>query len=203
MTPEPNFLRRFEQIRTSLRRYQAWLGLAATLLATATALGFLAWSDYYHELARTTRAVGLTLASMATLVVVWRWLISPLRWWTQPRTAFEIESRFPELGQRIRTVVQFAGQPDAVIDSEGVKPSLVEALEAETEERATPLPLDRVVRWRRAHALSALAAVPITLLAFAAIRPGVADRDPASRPDRTALHDGRGQARRPAGRPGR
>ena len=170
MTPEPKFLRRFEQIRTSLRRYQARMGLAATILVAATGLGFLAWSDYYHELTRTSRAFGLAVATVITLVVLGRWLIAPLRWWTQPRTAFEIEGKFPQLGQRIRTVVQYAGRPDDRIADEGVKPTLVQALEAETEERATPLPLDRVVRWRRAHALAALAAVPVLLLAFAAIR---------------------------------
>ena len=55
VTPEPKFLRRFEQIRASLRRYQVRLGLAATVLAAATGLGFLAWSDYYLELPRAAR----------------------------------------------------------------------------------------------------------------------------------------------------
>ena len=170
MTPEPNFLLRFEQIRTSLRRYQGRLGLAATLLAAATGLGYLAWSDYYHELSRPSRAIGLAIMTMITLAVLWRCLISPLRWWTQPRTATEIETRFPQLGQRIRTVVQFAGQSDERIEHEGVKPSLVEALQEETSDRVTPLPLDRIVRSRRAHALLAVAVIPVILLAFAAIR---------------------------------
>ena len=64
-----------------------------------------------------------------TLAVLWGRVISPLRWWTKPRTAAEIESRFPQLGQRIRTVVQYAGLPDERIHSEGVTPSLVDALE--------------------------------------------------------------------------
>ena len=169
MTPEPKFLRRFEQIRTSLRRYQGRLGMAATILAAATCLGFLAWSDYYHELSRPARAAGLAVAILATLFVLWKWFIAPLRWWTRPRTATEIEGRFPQLGQRIRTVVQYGGRPDDRIEEEGVKPSLVQALEGETEEQADHLPLDKVVRWRRAHALSTLAAVPVALLAFAAI----------------------------------
>ena len=168
MTTEPKFLLRFEQIRSSLRRYQAGMGMAATILAAAIGLGFLAWSDYYHELARPARAVGLALATVATLAVLWRRLISPLRWWTRPRTASEIEGRFPQLGQRIRTVVQYAGRPDERIADEGVKPSLVQALEEETQERAVFLPLDRVVRWRRVQALAVLAAVPVALLAFAA-----------------------------------
>jgi hypothetical protein len=169
VTPEPKFLRRFELIRTALRRYQGRLGLAATVLAAATGLGVLAWSDYSQELSRATRSIGLAAATVATLAVLWRSFLAPLRWWTQPRTALEIETRFPQLGQRIRTVVQYGGRPDERIEAEGVRPSLVQALEGETEEQANALPLDRVVRWRRAHALTALAAVPVALLACAAI----------------------------------
>ncbi len=163
--PEPKILRRFEQVRLALRRRQAWLGLAATTLAMATAFGLLAWLDYRLELPRSARAGGLALAGLATLAVMARWLVAPLRWWTRPRTAAEIEGRFPELGQRIRTVVQFAGLPDERIAGEGVRPSLLEALHEEAEGRANPLPLTRVVRWRRPFALSALAAVPVAVLA--------------------------------------
>ncbi len=170
MIPQPQFLRRFEQIRTQLRRYQVGLGLAATVLIAATGLGLLAWSDFHRELTRSTRAGGLAVASVLTCFVVWRWLIAPLRWWTQPRTAAEIEGRFPELGQRIRTVVQYAGQPTAGMTAAGVKPSLVAALAVETDQRSSPLPLDRIVRWRRAMLLATLAAVPVGLLAFAAAR---------------------------------
>ncbi|MEJ7636552.1 MAG: hypothetical protein WKF75_00820 [Singulisphaera sp.] len=72
-----------------------------------------------------------------------------MRWWTKPRTAVEIEGRFPQLGQRIRTVVQYAGLEDEAIDSEGVTPGLVGALNEETEARVEPLPLHSIVpRWR-------------------------------------------------------
>jgi hypothetical protein len=169
VNPEPKFLRRFEQLRTSLRRYQGWLGLAATILTAAIGIGFMAWSDYDHELSRSARSIGLGLVVLATCFVLWRRLIAPLRWWTQPRTAVEVEARFPQLGQRIRTVVQFAGRADDRITSEGVKPSLVQALGEETEEQSSALPLDRVVRWRRVQALAILASVPVALLAFAAV----------------------------------
>ena len=123
MTTEPKFLRRFEQIRTALRRYQAALGLAATILAAATGLGFLAWSDYHHELSRSTRAEGLTIAGLVTFGVFWRWFLGPIRWWTRPRTAHEIEGRFPQLGQRIRTVVQYGGRTDAEVVEHGSSPA--------------------------------------------------------------------------------
>ena len=165
MIPEPKILRRFEQVRAALRRHQCRLGLAATTLAMASALGLLAALDHRFELPRSARGAALALAGLASAAVVARWLVAPLRWWTRPRTAAEIEGRFPELGQRIRTVVQFAGLPDERIEGEGARPSLVEALHDEAEGRAEGLPLAQVVRHRRAYALTALAAVPVAILA--------------------------------------
>jgi hypothetical protein len=144
------------------------MGLAATILVAAIGLGFLAWSDFYHELPRSSRAIGLGIASVLSLLVLWSRLIAPLRWWTKPRTALEIEARFPRLGQRIRTVVQYAGRLDESIVSEGVKPGLVQALDDETAELASSLPLDRVIRWRRVQILAVIAAVPVGLLMFKA-----------------------------------
>ena len=48
-------------------------------------------------------------------------------------------------------------------------PSLVTALETETEIQAHPLPLDEVVPWRRVWAVAALAAIPALILLAAAI----------------------------------
>ena len=167
MIPEPKFLDRFEQIRTALRRSQVALGLAATILAAAAGIGVLAWVDFHQELPRPTRAAGLALLGVALGCVVGRWWVAPLRWWTQPRTAAEIEGRFPELGQRIRTVVQYAGQPGDRIAAAGARPGLVAALGAETDARSHPLPLDRIVPWHRVRIVAALAAVPVVSLLIA------------------------------------
>ena len=114
------------------------------------------------------RPVSLAVTAV-TLGALWGRVVSPLRWWTKRRTAAEIESRFPKLGQRIRTVVQYAGLPDEQIHCEGVTPSLVAALEQETEIQAQPLPLDAVVPWRRVRAVAALAALPALILLVAAV----------------------------------
>lgn len=170
MKTEPRFLRRFERIWSSLRRHQALLGLATTVLAAAAGLGLLAWADHRFEMPRAARALGLATASAATLAVLWRLVVAPLRWWTRPRTAVEIEGRFPQLGQRIRTVVQYAGLGDEAIDSQGVAPGLVGALNEETEAKVGPLPLQAIVPRRRVPAVAALASVPILLLGVAAVR---------------------------------
>jgi hypothetical protein len=164
-----SFLKRFEHIRSSLRRYQFAQGLGWTLLAAALGLAVLAAADFRLEMPWAARAFGLIAATTLTLgVLLWR-VIAPLWWWTKRRTAAEIENRFPKLGQRIRTVVQFAGLPDEKLHTEGVTPNLVSALEEETEIQAQPLPLDTVVPWKRVQAVLVLAAVPAVIMLVAAI----------------------------------
>ena len=158
------FLARFQHIWTSLRRYQVREGLGWSFLACALGLALLTLADYRLELPWNTRAVGLVGVLVATLIMFWSRVISPLRWWTRRRTATEIESRFPQLGQRIRTVVQYAGLTETSLHAEGVTPSLVDALEEDTEIQAEPLPLDRIVPWRRVWAIAALAALPALML---------------------------------------
>ncbi len=164
------FHTRFEHVWASLRRYQVRQGLGWSFLAAALGLAALAAADYRLEMPWNLRAAGLLAAVAVTMAVLWGRVIAPLRWWTKGRTAVEIEGRFPQLGQRIRTVVQFAGLPAEVIDSEGVTPSLVSALEAETEIQANPLPLDGIVPWRRVWAVGTLAAIPAVLMLIASAR---------------------------------
>jgi len=167
---EPKFLRRFEQIWAALRRFQVQQGLCATLLVAGFGLAMLAAADYRFEVSRLLRGAGLATSVVFALAALWKWVISPLRWWTKPRTAVEIESRFPQLGQRIRTVVQFAGLSNDAIVSEGVAPSLVNALQEETEAQVDPLPLNRVIPHRRLFAVAFLSLIPVALLTFAALR---------------------------------
>ena len=172
-TSEPRrteFLVRFEHVCASLRRYQVRQGLCLTLLAAALGLAALAAADFRWELPLATRAAGLVTCAAAVVAVVCVQVIAPLWWWTKPRTAIEIENRFPQLGQRVRTVVQFAGLSDELIHEEGATPSLVGALERETDARSQPLPLDRIVPWRQVWAIAGLAAVPMLFLLIAAAR---------------------------------
>ena len=82
-------------------------------------------------------------------------------------------------------------------------PSLVDALEEETEIQAQPLPLDRIVPWRRVWAVAALAAAPVLFLSG---RRGsqrrVANRARARLAEPPAVHDALGRAGEPHGRPG-
>lgn len=146
---ESKFLALFAHVCTSLRRYQVCQGLCWTLLAAALGLAVLTAADFRWELPWSERVIGLFAGALVTLAVFGGRVIAPLRWWTRPRTAVEIEGRFPQLGQRIRTVVQYAELPEELIHFEGAAPSLVDALERETQIKVQPLALDRIVPWRR------------------------------------------------------
>src|SRR5262249_60351036 len=64
---------------------------------------------------------------------------------TRPRTAYELEEPFPELGQSVRTAVQFGGRSDEAIASDGVRTTLVTALEERIDVETTPLPIEAVI----------------------------------------------------------
>ena len=83
-TSEPQnlkFLTRFEHVWVSLRRYQVRQGLGWSFLAAALGLAVLAAIDYRLELPWDIRAAGLATAAAVTLGILWRRVISPLRWW--------------------------------------------------------------------------------------------------------------------------
>ena len=137
----------------SLRRYQVRQGLAWSLLAAALGLVALAAADYRLELPWNVRAAGLVALSAVVLAV----LVDPghlAACGGGPSRGPPPRSRvaFPSLASESEPSSSMPGSPTELIHSEGVTPSLVDALEEETEIQAQPLPLDRVVPWRRVWA---------------------------------------------------
>ena len=151
------FVDRFDETRSVIRRFQVRYGLCWVVLVLACGLILLAAGDYWFEWSRAIRAVGLGVVGCIALVVAAARILAPIVWWSRPHTAIEIEQHFPQLGQRVRTVVQFSGQDDEAVAAEGVSPNLVTALEEETDACARPLDLRKVIPlWRlRMAALTA------------------------------------------------
>ena len=166
------FLDQFEHVRAALRRSQILLGLGQTALVAGAGLLVLIAADFRLELSWIARACGLAALAVAALGVLFARVVAPMRWWSRPRTAAEIERWFPQLGQRVRTVVQYGILTDDAIDDAGVTVSLVEALGDETEEQVRPLPLDRVVPRAKVWMGALLAAAPIALILTAAFSAG-------------------------------
>ena len=162
------FLGRFEHVRASLRRSQILLGLAWTVLVAGACLLALTAADFRFELSWNVRLIGFGAMLVAVLATFATQVVAPVRWWSRPRTAAEIERKFPELGQRIRTIVQYGVLTDEAIDEAGIAPQLVDALHDETEERVKPLPLDRVLPRAKLWSVLILAAVPVAALVITA-----------------------------------
>jgi len=139
-------------------------GICCGAFVAGCALVGLAAADYTWELAWNVRATWLGVTMGLTLMVVAVGVVRPLLWWSRPRTAQELEAQFPQLGQRVRTVVQFSGHDPQKVAEEGVKPTLVSALEEETDLQAQPLDLREIVPRRQAIIAAALAVAPIVVL---------------------------------------
>ena len=163
-TTHAAFSDRFNRTWRKIRRAEMWHGVLWTVFVALAGLAVLAAGDYLFELPWLVRALGLGAAVCTTLIAAGGTILLPIRWWSRPRTAVEIEQRFPELGQRIRTVVQFAGRDETAVAAEGAAPGLVAALDEETDAKTRPLDLNVVVPWRRLVVAAILAGIAVVVL---------------------------------------
>ena len=161
------FVRRFDRIWLQARRVQYWQAACWALLTALAGVAIVAGADYAWELARPWRLAAATAIAAASLGVALGLALRSARRWRRNAAASAIERVFPQLGQRIRTTVQFGDLPLGDIEASGATGALVAALEEDTVRRAQPLPLDAVVPWKSLTFASMLAAAVGLLLAGA------------------------------------
>ncbi len=154
---------KLEATRRELVRYQRWLKLARLLLAAIMLFSALAFADWMWVLPVALRGLGI-LAIFGLGVVL---LLRSRRPIDRAAAAAGVETHFPELGQRVRTVVEYAEPaPDTVPAS----PGLVEALNRDTDRRTSSLEFRELVPWdsfkRRLAAVLLASTVGITALAL-------------------------------------
>lgn len=139
------FLDRFDTAWGRKRQVQLGQTLAGSLLVAVLGFGLLAVADYFLELDRIVRVIGLVLTGIgaAASVSISSWRASQRG--DRAVTAAEVESVYPELGQCVRTSVQFARMTPRQIHDEGVEQSLLAALDKDLDERAEPLGLGVVI----------------------------------------------------------
>src|SRR5260221_8376513 len=137
-TPQA-FVRRFDAVRARLLQVQIARALLRALLVVMAGLALLAAVDYLWEAPRLLRQIGLYGLFSGALAVTAYWVFLAIRHSNRPRTALEIEEHFPELGQSVRTAVQFGGRSDEAVTADGVRTSLVEALEERIDAETPPL----------------------------------------------------------------
>jgi hypothetical protein len=158
-SPQARFLNRFDRIWSQARRVQLVQALCWGLLFALAGLGLLAAVDYAVELSHLLRVIGLSIVGIASLGLIVALVVASLRRWRRTATAATIEEVFPQLGQRIRTTVQFGEMSSDEIQHEGVATTLITALEDDTVKLAQPLPLDAVIPWKSLAVASMLAAM--------------------------------------------
>jgi hypothetical protein len=139
------FVRRFDAVRSRMLQVQVARAVLRSVLLVLAGLALLAGIDYLWEVPRLAREIGLVgLLGSAFFLTAW-WIIAAFRFSNRPRTAFEIEEHFPELGQSVRTAVQFGGKSDEAVAADGVRSTLVCALEERIDVETTPLPIEAVI----------------------------------------------------------
>jgi len=163
-TTEAAFSDRFDRIWIRIRRVEMWHGVLWTVFVALAGVAVLTACDYVFELPWTVRAVGLAAVGCTALIVAGKRILLSMQWWSPPRTAVEMEQRFPQLGQRVRTVVQFAGREETAVVAEGVAPGLVAALDEETNAKARPLDLNVIIPRRRLAVAAILAGTALGVL---------------------------------------
>ncbi len=162
MSTAPHFVERFDRIWVQARRVQLSQAICWGILTALAGIALLAALDYWLELSRPLRLGAIGAIGIAAIGVAVSLVVASVRRWQRGATAATIERVFPQLGQRIRTTVQYGELAPDQIQAQGVAGTLVEALESDTVRLAQPLPLDAVIPWR-SLALASLAAAVVGL----------------------------------------
>ena len=143
---QSRFLRRFDDVWVRMRRVQLLKAISVGALIWLVGFTALVVIDHALEPVHTIRLFGLAIVCAAAIAYTGWTLIRSVVSWTAPNTAAEIERSFPELGQSVRTAIQYGRMNDAEVESQGVVSSLAAALQQHTDRQTLPLDLPAIVR---------------------------------------------------------
>lgn len=146
---------RVETARRNWRRFLRARAAVRMLLAILVLGGLLALADYtwiFSQGFRQAIWIGLGVIAIAFL---FRRLLRPRGTVSRQETALEIETAFPQLGQRVCTTVEYAEPTPTTMPA---WPSMVKALTTETQQQTDRLDFEEVVPWRRLRLPTAAAA---------------------------------------------
>jgi hypothetical protein len=151
---------RVEKTRRQCHRFLVFQAAVWTSLVVLIVGGLLAWADYHWILSQTIRQANWLLAAVfVTALALWRLVRTRRAAINRLDTAVEIETAFPDLGQRVCTTLEYA---EPTPNTMPAWPSMVRALTTETAARTDSLDFTQVIPWRRLR-WPALAAVALAL----------------------------------------
>ena len=144
--PQSRFLRRFDDIWSRLRRVNGLKALSSGVLIALIGFTALVICDFCFELPLSLRRIILPAVILSAVFVAFSWVLSIVRWWNADNTAAEIERSFPELGQSVRTAIEFGRMSDSDLERAGIAPSLVQNLQSQTDRKTLALDLPKIIR---------------------------------------------------------
>lgn len=140
------FLRRFDDVWMRLKRVGLLKALSLGALLAIGGLALLVICDYVFELPHTVRVIGFCIVATLSIGVLATRVFREFRRWNQRHTAATIEKNFPELGQSVRTAIEFGETDEHELKRQGVVPGLVTAMQQQTDRITLPLDLLGVVK---------------------------------------------------------
>lgn len=143
---ENRLLRRFDDVWMRLKRVAIGRAIGVGSLIAVAGIAALVIADYVFELPLVVRSVWLIAVLSLAVFVIARRVLREVNRWNANQTATTLENRFPELGQSVRTAVEFADEDEAALCKRGVSPSLAAAMQEQTDRNALPLDFLSVVR---------------------------------------------------------
>ena len=143
---ENRLLRRFDDVWMRLKRVALGRALGIGSLIAVAGIAALVVSDYVFELPLMVRSTWLIAVLAVAICVTLRRVFVEANRWSASRTATTLEGQFPELGQSVRTAVEFADQDEAELRKRGVSPALAAAMQEQADRNALPLDFLSVVR---------------------------------------------------------
>ena len=133
-------LTKLESTRQEWLRFELWLGLVRILLVELALAAALVLADWTWVLPTSVRTLGLVAMAVLAVYLVIRFR-RPL---DRAGSAAKVEAYFPDLGQRLRTVVEYA-EPAA--DTVPASPGLLKALRRDTDRRVSALDFRVLIPW--------------------------------------------------------
>jgi hypothetical protein len=167
--PDSGLIERLEATRTDMHTFQRARCLLTTLLVVLLLAGLLAAADWLWILRTAIRAGGLLVLGGVAVILLARGLLARRRL-GRPDAAVEVETAFPQLGQRVRTALEYTEPTPATMPA---APGLVTALATDADTRTRGLDFRGLVPWRSLRLLGA--AVAAILVLFAVLF--IADRE--------------------------
>ena len=136
----PAVISQLEQASDERKRFRMWLALASWLLGAVGILTLFMLIDWMWVVPAWVRALALP-ASLGLAVYLF---VRSRRPYSSGDAAADAEALYPQLGQRLRTVLQYA---DPASQTAPASPGLLKALVRDTDRRSAKIDFRKLIPW--------------------------------------------------------